>query len=151
MQQLLIEEQRQEIKRQTSTGPAGAGSLTSLESATTLSSIDPLPPNEWSSDNASSKHSVYDVLTQPGENPFNNPKPLLGRTLRDSAGYLAEKFRSNQRKIPFHEHDRQNILNDTVSQLFRAWSHSDPPVKRNSAITPRHLRFMYEFALQQKQ
>jgi hypothetical protein len=76
------------------------------------------------------------------------PKTILGRTIRDSAGYLAEKFRDNQRKSPFHQPDRQHLLSDITSQLFRAWGHADPPVRRNCAITPRHLRFLHLFSLQ---
>jgi hypothetical protein len=74
--------------------------------------------------------------------------PILGRTIRDTVSYLAEKFRSSERNSPFHKLTQQNSLTDEVANTFRAWANIDPPIHRNCDLTPKHLRFLHLFSKQ---
>jgi hypothetical protein len=50
-------------------------------------------------------------------------------------------------QVPF-----TNMTDRTRSQipsLFKAWANIDPPVRRNCAITPKHMRFLHIYAREQ--
>jgi hypothetical protein len=74
----------------------------------------------------------------------------LGRSLLDTASYLAEEFRRAGRLSPLHQQQRQDILAEEIANLIRAWGNSDPPVRRNCAITPKHLRTLHLAAAQRQ-
>ena len=72
---------------------------------------------------------------------------LAQGTIRETAGHLASAFRSHQRPSPVHDHNAPNKWHPRIERILKAWKTLDPPVKRQPAITPKHLRYLFTAAL----
>ena len=92
---------------------------------------------------------------------FSNPKkrgkldlqyniPILGRSVDETLGHLASKFRDSGRQSPLHYSDDTNRLLPEIRQLTLAWRNTDPSEERQKAITPAHLRFLSEYTSDNK-
>jgi hypothetical protein len=80
----------------------------------------------------------------------SNQRELLGRTVREAIGHLAEKFRSNNRPSPVHIPDNPNVLHYELRALIQSWKNTDRGVNREAALTPKHLRFIHKQATSRK-
>jgi hypothetical protein len=81
---------------------------------------------------------------------YNNKKQVFGRVIRKAIGQLASTFRHNQWPSPFHEEGLYKSMARAINDQFAAYDSKDPPPHRENAITIRHLKHLYERAMQDK-
>jgi hypothetical protein len=73
----------------------------------------------------------------------NGQKLVLGRSIDNSIGSLAQTFRRHNRTSPFHDENPLYRMAPAVQELFQAWAAVDPPPNREEAITLNHLKHIY--------
>ena len=86
------------------------------------------------------RHAAWD---KHGRLTGRRRSPVVASTVRSAASSLASSFRHHLQHSPFHVSGSAN-MRPTLRALLRAYDNTDPAPKRQKAITPKLLRFLFE-------
>ncbi len=86
------------------------------------------------------RHAAWD---KHGRLTGRRRSPVVAGTVRSAASSLAAAFRNNIQHSPFHLPKSTN-MRPTLRALLRAYDNTDPAPKRQKAVTPKLLRYLFQ-------